>query len=308
MVKMLPFPHLEGKILADVSSFGIGGPARYFAEAKTIEEMALMLSYSYQHSLPVMILGKGSNTLFDDRGYAGLVILNRLDYIHQEEMTFNVGGGFSFARLGGITARQGLTGLEFASGIPATVGGCIYMNAGANGQETKDCLKSVLYINEKGEKVTYKKENIEFGYRTSSFQKWRGAIVEAEFELHLSDVAKKKQKDLLEYRLKTQPYKDKSAGCAFRNPPGMAAGKLIDECGWKEKRVGGAGVSSLHANFIINCGGAKASDILDLVQKIKEQVYKEKGILLEEEIRYIPYDVGGGRHKEDASSSPSGDF
>ena len=286
----LPFPHVEGTLLSDHCTFGIGGPAKYFAEAKTVSEMVQMLSYCHQKKLPFFILGKGSNTLFDDRGYNGLVIFNRIDTLEHQEGRFIVGSGYGFARLGSQTARLGWSGLEFASGIPATVGGAIYMNAGANGKETKDALESVTFVTETGEIVNYKKEELEFGYRHSSFQRMQGAIVSAVFILTSSPVAKVSQKEILEYRLKTQPYKDKSAGCAFRNPPGLAAGKLIDECGGKGIRVGQAAVSDKHANFIINTGSAKASDILHLIREIKETVYKEKGVHLEEEIRYVPYE------------------
>lgn len=248
-----------------------------------------MIAFCHTHNLPYFILGKGSNTLFDDRGFNGLVIHNRIDTLKIEGNIVTAGSGYGFARLGGQTARLGMSGLEFASGIPATVGGAIYMNAGANGKETKDALQSVLYVKENGEIVSYRKEELEFSYRTSSFQKWKGAIVEGVFALTPCVEAKDVQKEILDYRLKTQPYKDKSAGCAFRNPQGGAAGKLIDECGGKGMLVGGAGVSEKHANFIINKGGAKASDILALIAEIKEKVLKERGIHLEEEIRYVPY-------------------
>lgn len=287
---MLPFPHETGKKLSAVSTFGIGGPARFFAEASTKEEVQTMLAYCYQAGLPFFVLGKGSNCLFDDRGYAGLVISNKIDYLEQTEHLFTVGSGYSFARLGGVTSRNGWTGLEFASGIPATVGGAIFMNAGANKKETADCLIEVEYVSEKGEILRFMKHELRFGYRFSSFQEMKGVITEGIFSLQPSLEAKKTQKDILDYRLKTQPYGDKSAGCAFRNPSESAAGRLIDECGLKGLRVGGAQVSNLHGNFIVNAGGATASDILNLMQMIKEKIHRERGILLEEEIRVIPYE------------------
>jgi len=287
----LPFPHQKKKQLSEFSTFGIGGPARYFAEAKSVEQMREMLAYAHQTGLPVHVLGKGSNSLFDDRGFNGLVILNRIDFLEQKEHVFTVGSGYSFARLGGVTARGGWSGLEFASGIPATVGGAIYMNAGANGKETADVLAEVGYVTEKGELIRFQKEELHFGYRCSSFHKWRGAIVDSVFHLAPSDKAKVQQKEILDYRLKTQPYGDKSAGCAFRNPAGDSAGRLIDASGLKGLHVGGATISKMHANFIVNTGHAKARDVLELIDEIKEKIYREKGVLLEEEIRYIPYDV-----------------
>lgn len=287
----LPFPHQKETRLCEYSTFGIGGPARFFAQAHSARALQEMLAFAHQASLRIFILGKGSNTLFDDRGFNGLVILNRIDNLHHDSKgLFRVGSGYSFARLGGLTARQGWSGLEFASGIPATVGGAIYMNAGASGSETSQRLLEVEYVKETGESVKFKKEELDFSYRSSSFQKWNGAIVEGVFQLEASKEAKHSQKSLLNYRLKTQPYGEKSAGCAFRNPQGSAAGQLIESCGLKGKVVGGACVSALHANFIVNCGGAKAQDVLDLMKIIKEEIYQKKGVVLEEEIRYITYD------------------
>lgn len=287
----IPFPHQKKKLLSEFSTFGIGGPARYFAEAKTIAQMQEMLAYAYKKAIAVHILGKGSNSLFDDKGFNGLAILNRIDYLEHEGHVFKAGSGYSFPRLGGIAARAGYSGLEFASGIPATVGGAVYMNAGANGKETADCLAEVDYVDEKGEIHHFRKEELDFGYRHSSFQQWKGAIVEAVFHLTVCNEAKLQQKEILDYRLKTQPYGDKSAGCAFRNPTGDSAGRLIEEAGLKGVQIGDAYVSERHANFIVNKGAARASDVLALISQIKEKIYQKKGLYLEEEIRFIPYDV-----------------
>lgn len=249
-----------------------------------------MLQFCQCEALPFFILGKGSNTLFDDRGFNGLVILNCLDYCHQKEALFTVGAGFSFARLGNLTARLGYSGLEFAAGIPATCGGAIFMNAGAQGQEVSTCLQTVTYVNTMGEERLFKKEELELGYRTSSFQKMQGAISEATFLLHACSEAKERQKKAVEYRLMTQPYKNPSAGCAFRNTEQSSAGALIDSCGLKGLREGGALVSEKHANFIVNAGGATAVDVLLLIQKVKQQVFDKSGVHLETEIRYIPYE------------------
>ncbi len=286
----LPFPYQKAIPLSEYSTFGIGGPARYFATVSDMESMQQMLAFTHRHAIPTFILGKGSNSLFDDRGFDGLVILNRIDYLNHQEGKFCAGSGYSFPRLGSAAAKQGWRGLEFASGIPATVGGAIYMNAGANGHDTSQFLTEVSYLNEQGELLRFKKEELFFSYRESPFQKWKGAIVEGVFQLERSSEAKKTQKELLEYRLKTQPYGEKSAGCAFRNPEGIAAGKLIDLCGLKGCEIGGAAVSALHANFIVNRGGARAQDVLELMRVIKERVYREQNIRLEEEIRYIPYE------------------
>jgi UDP-N-acetylmuramate dehydrogenase len=288
---ILPFLHQTKKLLSDVSSFGIGGPARYFTEAHSAAEMQAVLKFAHEKNIRVFILGKGSNSLFHDKGFDGLVVLNKIDYLQMTDSIVRVGSGYSFARLGGITARSGLTGLEFASGIPATVGGAIYMNAGANGKETAESLVAVNYIFEDGESVFLNKNDIFFGYRISSFQQWKGAIVDATFKLKHAHDAKLVQKKILSYRLKTQPYGEKSAGCIFKNPPEIPAGKLIEQCGLKGTKIGGAAISELHGNFIVNQGRAKAQDVLDLIFKVKEKIYRNTGIVLEEEIHIVPYTI-----------------
>lgn len=287
----LPFPHEKEKSLKLFSTFKIGGPARFFSIAKTKDEMKERLIFCHENQIPVFILGKGSNTLFDDRGFNGLVILNRMDYLNISENEFKVGSGYSFARLGVQTAGLQFSGLEFAAGIPATVGGAVFMNAGAGGQETKDTLEEVTYITSSGIEIVFKKNDLSFGYRHSPFQNREGAIIEAKFVLVRLEGAKKTQKKALEYRLKTQPYKEPSIGCIFRNPsPKEAAAFLIDKSGLKGLEVGGVKISEKHANFIVNSREGTAQNVLDLIQKVKEHVYKATGIVLEEEIRLVPYE------------------
>src|SRR5262245_15825202 len=139
-------PLLQNKSLQSLSTFGIGGEARLFAEANTVEELSALLTYCDCERLPFLVLGKGSNTLFDDRGFDGLVILNKIDFFEQQGEIISVGAGYNFSRLGQLTARLGFGGLEFAAAIPATVGGAIFMNAGANGQECCDCLEEVHFV------------------------------------------------------------------------------------------------------------------------------------------------------------------
>ncbi|MFI5334451.1 MAG: UDP-N-acetylmuramate dehydrogenase, partial [Chlamydiales bacterium] len=241
--------------------------------------------------LPYLIVGKGSNSLFDDRGYNGLVILNKIAFCDENESgKFHVGSGYSFSLLGAQTARKKWAGLEFASGIPASVGGAVYMNAGANGCETKDTLVDVTYITEEGTSEVLPKEAVTFGYRFSSFQQKKGAIVSATFQLHPSEEARRKQLKIIEYRTETQPYGEPSAGCVFRNPSGNFAGALIEQAGLKGAKIGGALVSLLHANFIVNGGGATAKDVLALASHVQEQVKQKTGIDLEMEIRYVNYE------------------
>jgi UDP-N-acetylmuramate dehydrogenase len=281
----------QNKPLKDVCTFGIGGPSRYFVEVKTLQDMQQAFHFCQQENLRFFILGKGSNCLFDDQGFNGLVILNKIDfYENPSPGVFHVGAGYSFSLLGVQTARQHWAGLEFASGIPCSVGGAIYMNAGANGSETCQKLVSVDFIDPQGKLHHLPKENLHFSYRTSSFQSMLGAIVGATFHLIPSSEARPKQLDIISYRTKTQPYHEKSAGCVFRNPSGNHAGALIEKTNLKGQTTGGAAVSEKHANFLVNRNQATAQDVLTLISLIKQKVKDQFNIELETEIRLIPYE------------------
>jgi UDP-N-acetylmuramate dehydrogenase len=279
----------SGKLLSELSTFGIGGPARSFIEINEVEELCAVITLAYQQKLPYIVIGKGSNCLFDDKGFDGLVILNKISFMRHEEAEVYVGAGYSFSLLGTQTARKGYSGLEFASGIPATVGGAIYMNAGANGAETADVLIGVEYVSEEGDLLFLKREEIEFSYRTSSFQKKKGAIAAGKFCLKFADDARQKQLAIIAYRTQTQPYGDKSVGCVFRNPVNISAGTLIEQCGLKGKRIGGAEVSLVHANFIVNKDRATAKDVLELAEFVRNTVKEKTTVELEMEVRAIPY-------------------
>ncbi len=281
----------QNKSLSQLSTFGIGGPAQHFVEVKKIEEMQAVIRHCKAEGLRYLIIGKGSNSLFDDRGFKGVVILNKIDFMEKPEPgVFHVGAGYSFSLLGSQTARQGWSGLEFASGIPGSVGGAVYMNAGANGTETCTPLTSVDYVTEEGSLQTIDKKDLRFAYRQSSFQEKKGAIVGATFTLSPSSEARQKQLEIISYRTKTQPYSDKSAGCIFRNPDCGHAGAMIDKAGLKGSAVGGAKVSEMHANFIVNTGSASCQDVLSLIQQVQHKVKTETGIHLESEVRVFPYE------------------
>lgn len=277
----------ENVPLRSYSTFRIGGPASYFAEARSVGELQALISSWFPR--PLLIVGKGSNCLFDDRGFDGLVILNKIAHCVMQEGTISVGAGFSFSLLGAQTARKGYAGLEFASGIPGSVGGAIFMNAGANGQETKETLMRVEVVTKEGKLRTFHREELRFAYRYSSFQENDCIIVGATFALTKAPEARQKQLGFIRYRTETQPYDDPSIGCVFRNPPGKSAGSMIEICGLKGARIGGAIVSEKHANFIVNRGDARAEDVLALMAHVEKVVFEKQGILLEREIRYIPY-------------------
>lgn len=279
--------------LKQFSTFGIGGVARFFFEMTSFQDALDIMSYVAKSHIPFIVIGKGSNILFDDRGYCGLVILNKiLNFSFQDERV-EVGSGVSFSLLGIKSALKNLSGLEFASGIPGTVGGAVYMNAGANNTETSKVILSADFIDKNGILHRLNKEDMNFSYRKSIFHDLKGVIVGAVFQLKHSCEARKKQLEIIQYRMSTQPYKNKSIGCIFRNPQKNSAGALIEQCGLKGYKLGGAKVSDLHANFIVNDRQASSKDVLCLIKIIKEKVQEKKGIELLEEIRYIPYESFG---------------
>ena len=290
MRKMSKLPlKTEARLLSQLTTFGIGGPCNYL-EVKTTEEAQEAIIYCETHHVPWLPLGKGSNCLFDDRGFDGLIIHSKIDTIVQSQPgLFTVGSGYSFSLLGTQTARQGFTGLEFASGIPGSVGGAVFMNAGANGCETSQTIVSVDFINSKGELISLSKDQIQFSYRHSLFHEFKGMIVTATFQLHPHPEARKKQLSIIDYRKKTQPLKDYSAGCIFRNPIGNHSGALIENAGLKGLRIGGAKVSEKHANFIVNENQATCQDTLELINLIQQKVKEKFQVELQSEIRYYPY-------------------
>ncbi|MCY3974996.1 MAG: UDP-N-acetylmuramate dehydrogenase [Simkaniaceae bacterium] len=277
---------LRDRPLAPHTSFRIGGPATYFAHVRSIEEMVVAYRFALENTVPFVVIGKGSNVLFDDRGFSGFIALNAIDFCHINGGSVEVGAGHAFPKLSAKLSRVGLSGLEFGVGIPGSIGGAIFMNAGADGGDTATCLQSVSHIDEGGELRTTDVTRSAFGYRRSPFQKTGAPIVSAVFALRSLRRTDCKRGDIMKRRKATQPYALPSAGCIFRNPEGgHGAGYLIDRCGLKGKRVGGAIVSPVHANFIVNTGGARSRDVLELIETIEACVWEKAGIALEREVR-----------------------
>ena len=272
----------KGRKLSEFSTLGVGGPIDRFVQVSNADEMCEAFSLEG----PVLVIGRGSNCLFSDEGFQGLVLLNKIDFCHWEKNLVTAGSGYSFSRLGAQSAKKNFSGLEFASGIPASVGGAIFMNAGANGRETCQVLESVEFFDGVSKKIFLKKE-LEFGYRESSFQTMRGVILAASFVLQKGLSAREDQLAMINHRVKTQPLTEKSIGCIFRNPGHMSAGALIDQAGLKGLRVGGAEVSLVHANFIVNKERASANDVKKLIHLVQERVFQQTGVFLEPEIRMI---------------------
>jgi UDP-N-acetylmuramate dehydrogenase len=269
--------------LGPLTTFGIGGPARLFAVASSVEDVI----EAQQLGERLFVLGRGSNCLFDDAGFDGLVLHNRLHFIRSEGSVVEVGAGYPFSHLGVATARRGLSGLEFASGIPGSVGGAVVMNAGANGQETVESLLWVEVVTPSGEVRRYERSELEYGYRHSPFQGNGEIVVAAAFELTQSETARAHQLQLLAARKSSQPLSDQSAGCIFRNPAGGSAGELIERCGLKGKRLGGVEVSPIHANFMVNRGGATAAEARELIAQVQAEVRRQTGVELMPEVLQV---------------------
>jgi len=270
--------------LSAISTFGIGGPAALLFRARTVADLQEAMRFVSEKKIPHLVVGRGSNCLFPDGGFPGLVILNRLEEVREEGGgRFVAGGGVPFPAIGVQTARAGWGGLEFAAGIPGSVGGAVCMNAGAQGQQTGAVVESVQYVDVQGDLRTLSRSDLSFDYRSSSFRGKGGVIASATFSLCKDEHALERQKEMIEYRKRTQPA-DRSAGCVFRNPPGLSAGRLIEEAGLKGKKIGGAEISSVHANFIVNRGGATAADVIALIGIVRSEVCARTGVSLDCEV------------------------
>ena len=280
--------------LAPLTTFGIGGPADYFVSIGNEEELDFAVSAARRAGTPVTALGFGSNVLISDLGARGLVFVLDGDF---KKMFFEPGGclkagaGARLPKFVTFAAEQGRTGMEPLAGVPGTVGGGIFMNAGTREGEIKDHLKSVrVYSLQEGKFQDLSSSAIEFGYRRSSLQKGGHIIVSAIFDFPIANDKKEaldRIKRLMERRKATQPIDTKNVGSIFKNPPGDFAARLIEQAGLKGERRGGAVVSPIHANFIVNAGGAKAEDVLALAEKIKAVVLEKFGVSLEPEFRCL---------------------
>lgn len=298
----------ENVPLAGYSTFRTGGPAKYFAEPSTGDEVARLFRWAGEMNQDVFVLGNGSNCLISDKGFDGLVIriAKNMSGLTSEEIEdgrvrITAGAGLPFARFGNYCAELSLTGAEFACGIPGSCGGAVFMNAGAYGGEAKDFITSVTYWD--GESVKKTDGSLcEFGYRTSLFEKLAAegkTAVILEFEAILSKGNKDEILSLVDElrarRTASQPLDVPSAGSTFKRPEGYFAAKLIEEAGLKGFALddSGAQVSPKHAGFVVNNGGrANASDILRLIDYVTEKVYVNSGVKLEKEVRLVG-DFGG---------------
>ena len=280
--------------LSRYTSFRIGGPARRMAFPQNGEQLILLLSRDRELSARPIILGNGTNLLFPDAGVDRLVIhtrdMNRVARVESDPCCLRADAGASLARVAMTACRLGLTGLEFAHGIPGSVGGAVCMNAGAYGGELKDVLVETHYLTQAGQKGVRRGEEQHLGYRTSAFSGSHEIVTGGVLKLQPGDPAaiQARMDDLAYKRKSKQPLEYPSAGSTFKRPAGGFAAALIDQCGLKGLTVGGAQVSEKHAGFVINRGGATCADVLALTDQIRDIVREKKGITLELEIKRMP--------------------
>ncbi|MBQ4649357.1 MAG: UDP-N-acetylmuramate dehydrogenase [Firmicutes bacterium] len=284
----------ENADMSRYTSFRAGGCARALIEVATTEELKAVLQLVTEENIPHMVIGNGSNMLFKDSGYDGIVIKlsqQGFDYVNfGENNTVSAGTAVANGVLAKMLQREGLAGFEFASGIPGSLGGAVFMNAGAYGGEMKDIVKSVKTISPDGqEERIFTAEEMDFGYRHSCLEENGYIAVEVTMELEKGDREEiaARMKELMEKRNSKQPVNYPSAGSTFKRPEGYFAGKLIEDAGLKGLTVGGAQVSTLHSGFVINIGGATATDILQLMALVQNTVYDKFGVMLEPEVRII---------------------
>ena len=272
--------------------FGIGGSAAAYFEVSTTDELAYVAQLKKRWNVPVAMIGRGSNLLVNDVGYTGIVVrlvgeFNRLEF---DKNRVEVGAGVSLPRLSKMAAVRGLSGVEFALGIPGSIGGALIMNAGAWGSSFGELVERVQALTDEGEFVNLSRDDAQFSYRHSGLKTYF-CVTGATLTLTPGDTEEVENlmQDLYKQKTTNQPFAEENAGCMFKNPPGHSAGKLIDECGLKGHRIGGAEVSKIHGNFILNLDDATAHDVLSLVRHIQDHVKRERGVDLEMEVQLLGF-------------------
>lgn len=277
--------------MAKHTSFRIGGPARRMAFPKTREQLVVLVGLLQEAGIEPLLLGNGTNLLVADEGLDTVVIntsaqLSRVEQTGECELTADA--GVSLCQLALFAWKQGLAGLAFAHGIPGTLGGGVVMNAGAYGGELKDVIADVTALYPDGVR-TLTADEMGFSYRHSVFSSGEGIVLGAKLKLEPGDpnAIKAKMDELMARRKASQPLEFPSAGSTFKRPPGHYAGPLIESCGFKGARIGGAEVSCKHAGFVVNAGGATCADVLALMEKVQKTVFDTYGVLLEPEVKIV---------------------
>ncbi|MBZ4646610.1 MAG: UDP-N-acetylmuramate dehydrogenase [Petroclostridium sp.] len=282
---------LQNESMKNHTSFKIGGCADIMVLPQNYEQLAQTVRLCREQNIEYFLMGNGSNLLVTDKGIRGVVIktVNFLNKIEVYENYIECEAGVLLSKLAHAALQNGLTGLEFASGIPGTLGGAVVMNAGAYDGEMKDVVIETKYIDEDGKFCTVAGEQHKFGYRTSIFQGTNKIVVSSRLKLEYGDKKsiKEKMDDLNKRRRDKQPLEMPSAGSVFRRPEGYYAGKLIQDSGLRGYSIGGAQVSEKHCGFIVNKGNATAQDVLDLIKYIQETVKSKFGVALDTEVKVI---------------------
>lgn len=283
---------LQQEPLSRHTTFRIGGPALHYLIPESMEEVTEALDYARSKRYPFYILGKGSNMLFSDEGYQGVIIeigkgLEKIDIGNDGIVVAQA--GISLSTMATRLAKEGLSGFSFAGGIPGTLGGGIAMNAGAYGGEIKDCIQSARVLTEEGEILELSKDDLQLGYRTSVIQKTSYIVLAGTFQFTEGDTAviQAEMKELNQRRRDKQPLEYPSAGSTFKRPQGYFAGKLIEDAGLRGYRVGDAQVSEKHCGFVVNRGQATSADVKQLIREVQQKVQEQFGVLLEPEIRIV---------------------
>lgn len=284
--------YIENELLSKHTSFKIGGPAEIFAKPKSIGQVSEIVNFCSEKNIPLLPLGKGSNVLVSDDGIDGVVMyfgsgFGKITLLDEETIYCEAGAGL--AALCNFALENELTGLEFAYGIPGSVGGAVFMNAGAYGGEIKDVILYADHVDKEGKTGRFTGEELDMSYRHSAYSAKEYFITGAAFKLKKSEKAeiKAKMDDLLGRRFDKQPMDKPSAGSTFKRPEGAFASALIDQCGLKGYRVGGAEVSTKHAGFVVNIGDATCCDVLQLIKDVQEKVKNDTGFYLEPEVEIL---------------------
>lgn len=273
------------------TTFRIGGPADFYLCPHSTNEVQEIVEICKEEKLPYFVLGNGSNLLVSDKGYRGVVIQlwKNFSDITVKDCCIQAKAGALLSKVAAEALEAGLTGMEFASGIPGTIGGAAFMNAGAYGGEMKDIIKSVKVLDTQGEVRVLPKEELKMGYRTSIVKEKGYTVLSVELELTRGnqEEIRNTMEDLKERRTSKQPLEMPSAGSTFKRPDGYFAGKLIMDSGLRGFSVGGAQVSEKHCGFVVNKGGATAMDVLNLIWEVQRRVKEQFGVDLETEVRFL---------------------
>ncbi|MCI8584974.1 MAG: UDP-N-acetylmuramate dehydrogenase [Lachnospiraceae bacterium] len=281
----------EQEPMKNHTTFRVGGPARYLVEPGSAGELIKVIGACLEAGMPYTVVGNGSNLLVSDAGYDGVVIhlFKNMSQIWVQGNFITAEAGALLVRVSNEACREGLAGLEFASGIPGTVGGALVMNAGAYGGEMKDVVCCVKVLAADGWIREYTGEEMDFGYRRSRIAEGRDIVLEAEFRLRpgKTEEIRARMEELREQRVKKQPLEYASAGSTFKRPEGYFAGKLIEDAGLRGFRIGDAQVSEKHCGFVINRGNATAAQIAEVIEEVKKRVYADSGVRLKTEVKYL---------------------